>query len=414
MKMLVINAGSSSLKFTVYGCHDVNDLQIIAKGMVECIGLPQSNLVYTKIGTPKTNTILKNPEGKDCIDHVEALNAVYNKLIDSEVGVVKDKNEIIAIGHRAVHGGEKINESVLVDDEVKKIMTDCISLAPLHNPPNLAGINACEKIFPGVPSVGVFDTAFHQTMKPEAFLYALPYELYEEKGIRRYGFHGTSHRYVSEKAAEYLNKPLSELKLITCHIGNGASVTAINNGKVIDTSMGLTPLEGLVMGTRSGDVDPGIVTHLANSGMSIKEIDTMLNKKSGLMGIAGIGSGDLREIEKNALEGNKRAQLAFDIFNRRIVKYVGAYIALLGGVDAVIFTGGVGENCNIMRTAVGESLCYIGVSLDESVNKKTSRQDNIVTISKPECKVKVLVVPTDEELMIAKESIKVLKNKNIL
>jgi acetate kinase len=414
MKMLVVNAGSSSMKFTVYGCQNVNDLQVLAKGMVECIGLPQSNLIYQKIGSNKTETVLTNPTGKDCIDHVDALDAIYNKLIDPEVGIIKDKNEIVAIGHRTVHGGERITESVLMDENAKKIMTECNSLAPLHNPPNLSGIAACEKIFPGVPNVGVFDTAFHQTMKPEAFLYAIPYELYKEKGIRRYGFHGTSHRYVAEKAAEFLKKPLSELKLITCHIGNGASITAIKNGEVVDTSMGLTPLEGLVMGTRSGDVDPGVIIHLANTGMSVPEIDKTLNKKSGMLGISGIGSSDMREMRKNALEGKGRAQLAIDIFNRRILKYVGAYAAVLDGADAIIFTGGVGENCVFVREAVINSLNYMGIVLDKEINDKTLVQSDIVEVSKPESKSKVLVVPTDEELMIAKESINVLKKKNLL
>ena len=414
MKMLVVNAGSSSLKFTVYGCHNTNDLQMLAKGMVECIGLPQSNLIYQKIDCEKIVTALKNPAGKECINHVDALDSIYNKLIDAEVGVIKDKNEIVAIGHRTVHGGERITESVLMDEKAKKIMTECNSLAPLHNPPNLSGIAACEKIFPGVPNVGVFDTAFHQTMKPEAFLYAIPYELYKEKGIRRYGFHGTSHRYVAEKAAEFLNKPLKELKLITCHIGNGASITAIKNGEVVDTSMGLTPLEGLVMGTRSGDVDPGVIIHLANTGMSISDIDKTLNKKSGMLGIAGIGSSDMREMCKSALEGKGRAQLAIDIFNRRILKYVGAYAAVLDGADAIIFTGGVGENCVSVREAVINSLNYMGIVLDKELNDKTFVQSNIIEVSKSNSKTKVLVVPTDEELMIAKESITVLKNKNML
>ena len=414
MKMLVVNAGSSSLKFTVYGYQVLDDLNVIAKGMVECIGLSQSNLIYEKTGFPKTTVKLKNPDGKDSMDHVDAVNAIYRKLIDSDDGVLKDKSEIAAIGHRTVHGGERITESVLMDENAKRIMTECNGLAPLHNPPNLAGIAACEKIFPGVPNIGVFDTAFHQTMKPEAFLYAIPYELYKEKGIRRYGFHGTSHRYVAEKAAEYLNKPLSELKLITCHIGNGASITAIKNGKVVDTSMGLTPLEGLVMGTRSGDVDPGIIIHLANTGMTVQEINKILNKKSGMLGIAGIGSSDMRVMNKSAVGGNERAQLAIDIFNRRILKYVGAYVAVLDGADVIIFTGGIGENCVFVREAVLSSLNYMGVVLDKAVNDKTLVQNNIVTISKPESKIKVLVVPTDEELMIAKESMQVLKNKKML
>ena len=414
MKMLVVNAGSSSLKFTVFGCKDLDNLEVVAKGLVECIGLPQSNLVYEKIGCEKENTILDIPAGKSAVDHVDAINAVYNKLVDPKVGVIKDKSEIVAIGHRAVHGGEKISESVLMDESAKNTMKECTSLAPLHNPPNLSGIEACEKIFTGVPNVGVFDTAFHQTMKPESFLYAIPYELYKEKGIRRYGFHGTSHRYVAKKTAAYLGKPLSELKLITCHIGNGASITAIKNGNVVDTSMGLTPLEGLVMGTRSGDVDPGVIFHLANTGMTVAEIDKMLNKQSGMMGIAGIGSSDMRAILGEVDNGNERARLAIDIFTRRIIKYVGSYLAVLNGADAIVFTGGIGENCDKTREAVMEALGFVGVKYDKELNSKTFKQSDIVKLSTAESKIDVLVVPTDEELEIAKESINVLKSKNML
>ncbi|MCF7792281.1 MAG: acetate kinase [Victivallales bacterium] len=412
MKMLVVNAGSSSLKFTVFERSDDNNLEVIAKGMVECIGLPQSNLIYEKIGSGKDKTALKNPGGKESIDHVDALGAVYEKLIDAEVGVIKDKSEIKAIGHRTVHGGEKVSESVLMTEEMKKIMTDCISLAPLHNPPNLSGIEACEKIFTGVPNVGVFDTAFHQTMKPEAFLYAIPYELYEEKGIRRYGFHGTSHRFVAKKTAEFLNKPLSELKLITCHIGNGASITAIKNGKVEDTSMGLTPLEGLMMGTRSGDIDPGVVFHLANTGMTVAEVDKTLNKKSGLQGIA--GSSDMRAIIEQIESGDKKSELALKMFCRRIVKYIGAYTAVLNGVDAIIFTGGIGENSDTVREKILDSLGFIGVDYDRDLNSKTIKQDNTINLAKESSGIDVLVVPTDEELEIAIQSINVLKKNKML
>lgn len=409
MKMLVINSGSSSLKFTVFDFSWLGKEEVLATGQVECIGQSVSHLIYEK-GERKSTTDIQEDEP---LDHSKALEKVVEKLENPEDGVIKGKDDILAIGHRVVHGGEKIKEPVIVNDEIKGIIRECFSLAPLHNPPNLSGIEACEKNFPNVPNVAIFDTAFHQTMPPEAYIYAIPYDLYEKQGIRKYGFHGTSHHYVGKSTAEHLKVSFDELKLITCHLGNGASMSAINKGKVIDTSMGLTPLEGLVMGTRCGDLDPAIVLRLIEEGMAPKEVDTYLNKKSGLYGVAGINSGDMREIEEAAEKGKKHADLAIRLYIRRIVKYAGAYSALLNGADAIVFSGGVGEHDSMIRRRVLESLGYLGVYVDNETND-VSKGEGPAVISTTDSKMKAIVMPTNEELMIAKQSIELLLKKNKL
>jgi acetate kinase len=337
--------------------------------------------------------------------HMEAIQSVINALIDPNHGVIKNMNEINAVGHRVVHAGEKYATSVALSKEVIDALTECIELAPLHNPPNIIGIEACEKIMPGVPMVGVFDTAFHQTMPKQAYIYALPYELYEKYKIRRYGFHGTSHKYVSEKTAEFLGKPLSELKLITCHLGNGASVAAVNHGKSVDTSMGFTPLEGLVMGTRAGDMDPAIVTFLQDKEkLSSDEVNSLLNKKSGVLGISKLSS-DFRDIEDAAKNGNENAQLALDVYNYRVKKYIGSYMAAMNGADAIIFTAGLGENSDVVREAICKDMDFLGIKIDTEKNKVRGK---LTDISAEGSRVKVLIVPTNEELMIARDTMKLI------
>ncbi len=399
MKVLVLNSGSSSLKFQMY---KMGAEKVLAKGIVERIGLDKPVLKYERHdGTKIQETIaVKN--------HDDALRLVCQKLIDAEVGVLKGLSEVEAIGHRVVHGGEKVNQPVKVGDHVKAIIRDCCSLAPLHNPPNLSGIEACEHVFKGTPNVAVFDTAFHQTMPAESYLYAIPYEYYTKYGIRKYGFHGTSHKFVASAAADYLKKPLAELKLITCHLGNGCSMAAVNRGNVLDTTMGLTPLTGLVMGTRCGDIDPGVVLHLAKLGMKTDEIDALLNKKSGILGVAGIGSSDMRDLEHAVQEGKPQAKQAMDMFIHRLVFYVGAYHTLLGGADAVVFTGGIGENSEFVRNLIVPRLEAIGCKLDVAANHKAVR-GKTGAISTPDSTLKALVVPTNEELMIARETVRVLR-----
>ncbi len=410
MKILVINAGSSSLKFTVFNFSWIGKQIVLASGQVECIGLPTSFLVYNKYGEAKVKTEIpiseERKEKKEYVTHTDALKVVCDKLMSKEDGVINNISDILAIGHRVVHGGEKISTPVIIDENVKNIIRDCITLAPLHNPANLAGIEACEKYFPNIPNVAVFDTAFHQTMTPDFFIYAIPYEFYTKYGIRKYGFHGTSHHYVAKSTAKFLKMPFEELKLITCHLGNGCSVTAINKGKVVDTSMGMTPLEGLVMGTRSGDIDPDIVWFLIDKGMSPKEVDKTLNKQSGLYGIAGINSGDMREIIQASEQGNTRAELALNIFVNRIVKYIGAYFAILGGADAIVFTGGIGENSSVVRAKVIEKMHAFSVDIDAEANQNCRSTPSI--ISTKDSKTKALVIPTNEELMIASQSIELL------
>ena len=398
MKILVINAGSSSLKYQLI---DIATEAVLAKGLCERIGIEGSKLNHTPDGGEKVVIT------KDMKDHSDAIAMVLAALTDKEHGVIADMGEISAVGHRVVHGGELFSGSVIINEEVKAAMEECIPLAPLHNPANLIGIEACEKAMPGVPQVGVFDTAFHQTMPREAYMYALPYELYTENKIRRYGFHGTSHKYVSERAAEILGKDIKDLKIITCHLGNGSSITAVEGGKSVATSMGLTPLAGVAMGTRCGSIDPAIIKFIADSkGLSLDEIDTLLNKESGVYGVSGVSS-DFRDLDAAAKEGNERAVLALDLFVYTVRKYIGQYAVQMGGVDVVVFTAGVGENDGKMRERITENLEFLGISVDKE--KNASIRGKEMDVSAEGSKVKVLVVPTNEELMIARETAQLLK-----
>ena len=389
MKVLVINAGSSSLKYQLL---DTANQEVLAKGLCERIGI-DGKFTYK---APGKNTI-------DAVDvamptHSEAIQAVLNALVDADNGVIASMSEIEAVGHRVVHGGETFACSVKIDDAVMAALEECIPLAPLHNPANITGIKACQECMPGVPMVGVFDTAFHQTMPPVAYTYALPYEYYENDKVRRYGFHGTSHKYVAQRAAAMLGKPIEELKLISCHLGNGSSVTAIDGGKSVDTSMGFTPLAGLPMGTRSGDLDAGILEYLMGKyGYDIKEMVNILNKKSGVQGVSGVSS-DFRDLENAHKEGNARAGLAVDMFNYGVKKLIGSYAAAMGGVDAIIFTAGVGENSASQRLAIASGLEFMGVEMDAEANNVRGKE---TVISAADSKVKVLLIPTNEELMIA-------------
>lgn len=393
MLVLVINCGSSSLKYQLL---DMTNEELIVKGLVERIGIDGSVITHEKIGQDKF--ILETPMA----DHSDALKHVMDALTDPEHGAIKDLSEIDAIGHRVVHAGEKYANSVLITESVMNVLEECNELAPLHNPPNILGIKACEKLMPGKPMVAVFDTAFHQTMKPEAYLYAIPYEFYQDYGIRKYGFHGTSHRYMADEASKMLNVDIDDLKLITCHLGNGASVSAIKHGRSVDTSMGFTPLEGLVMGTRCGDLDPSIVTLLAEKkGISESEVTTILNKESGVLGISGISS-DFRDLEKAMNEEhNKRAELALKIFAKRVRFYIGAYIAEMNGVDAIIFAGGVGENDAYMRDLICSNMGNLGIKLDPYKNQIRGKQ---TILSTNDSAVKVMVIPTNEELVIARDT----------
>lgn len=393
MKILVINAGSSSLKYQLI---DMANEQVMAKGLCERIGI-DGHLKHSPLvgGKPVFNEDVPMPT------HSEAIAAVIEKLTSPEYGVVSSMKEIDAVGHRVVHGGEKFAKSVVITDEVMQAIEECNPLAPLHNPANIIGIKACQELMPGVPMVAVFDTAFHQTMPPVAYTYAIPYEYYEKDKVRRYGFHGTSHKYVSQRAADMLGKPIEQLKLISCHLGNGSSVTAIDGGKSVDTSMGFTPLAGLPMGTRSGDIDAGILEYLMNKyGMDIKEMVNILNKKSGVMGVSGVSS-DFRDLEEAFEQGNERAGLAVDMFNYGVKKLIGAYAAAMGGVDAIIFTAGVGENSASQRMAIASGLEFMGVKMDEDANKVRGEER---VISAPDSKVTVLLIPTNEELMIAMDT----------
>lgn len=397
MKILVLNCGSSSVKFQVF---DYKTEESIAVGLVECIGLEKAILRYH----PKGGEKIKKETEK--LDHDKAINLVFETLLSKEYGVLKDKNEIVGIGHRVVHGGERFTHSVLIDEEVLDKIKECIKFAPLHNPHNLKGIEVCMQLLPGVPNIAVFDTAFHSKMPPESYIYALPYDYYTRLGVRRFGFHGTSHYYVSKKAAELLGKPYDNCKIITCHLGNGASMAAIKNGVSIDTTMGFTPLEGLVMGTRCGDIDPALVLYImGNDKLSPQEMDDILNKKSGVKGISGT-SNDMREIEEKYFEGNPRHKLAFEVYCHRIKKYIGAYAALLGGADAIVFTAGVGEKSSITRELVLKDSEYMGVEIDKEANNK-----NALSIGKG--KVSVFVIPTNEELVIAQDSKKIIEKIKI-
>ena len=398
MKVLVINAGSSSLKFTLFDMSNGAE-QVIASGLVERVGTDKPNLIY------KRPDGFKQEESPKVQNHGDALKAVCAKLCDPEVGVLKNLSEVTAIGHRVLHGGEKITMPVKVDQGVKDIIRECFPLGPLHNPANLMGIEACEEIFAGVPNVAVFDTQFHQTMPPEAYLYAIPYEYYEKHGIRKYGFHGTSHHFVTDSTAEFLGKKVEDLNIITCHLGNGCSMAAIKNGKVIDTTMGLTPLEGLMMGTRSGDMDPAAVVRMVELGSTAKEVDTILNKKSGLFGVAGIGTGDMRDIQAAALEGKGRADLALKMFVRRVVKYIGAYYVLVGAPEALVFTGGIGENSKEIRQMIVDAIGCLGIRIDAEKNNVRGKK---CVVSTADSKWKAIIMPTNEELMIARNTLEVL------
>ena len=398
MNILVINCGSSSLKFQLI---DSETEKQIAKGLCERIGIEGSQLVYQPVGGDKEETVTPMP------DHTKAIELVLNALTNEKTGVVKSLDEIGAVGHRIVHGGEKFAASTVITDEVIEAIRACNDLAPLHNPANLIGIDACKKLMPNTPMVGVFDTAFHQTMPKEAYLYGLPYEYYEKYQVRRYGFHGTSHSYVSKRAAELLGKNYEDLKIIVCHLGNGASISAVKNGKCVDTSMGLTPLEGLIMGTRSGDIDPAIIEYLAHKeNKSIDEIMTVLNKKSGVLGLSDNLSSDFRDLEKSYVAGEDRGLRTIQTFAYRVTKYIGAYAAAMNGVDAICFTAGVGENSPLVRKLACERLGYLGIALDQEKNNKRGEE---LVISTPDSGVKVLVVPTNEELAIARETAALVK-----
>ena len=393
MNILVINCGSSSLKYQLI---NMQNQEVLAKGLVERIGIEGSVLTQKVEGRDKY--IVEQPMNS----HKDAIRLVLDALVDSKNGVIKSMDEISAVGHRVVHGGEKYANSVLINDEVMAYLEECIKLAPLHNPPNIIGIEACKALMPNTPMAVVFDTAFHQTMPEKAFLYALPYELYKDHNIRKYGFHGTSHKYVSAKVAEVIGKDVKDLKIITCHLGNGASLAAVNGGVSVETSMGFTPLQGVVMGTRSGDIDPAVVTFLIKDcGYSVDEVNEILNKKSGVLGISGISS-DFRDIEDAAAEGNHRAQLALDIFHYKVRQHIGAYAASMGGVDVVVFTAGVGENSPETREDVCKGLEFLGINIDAAKNKIRGK---VAEISTEDSKVKVFVIPTDEEMMIAKDTL---------
>ncbi|MBA9085304.1 acetate kinase [Fontibacillus solani] len=398
MKLLVINAGSSSVKYQLY---DMTDESVLAKGLVERIGMDSSILTHKPTGKEEVTEV------SEILEHTTAIRKVLDKLIDKECGVLASVDEIQAVGHRVVHGGEVFKGSALVTGEVKSEIRRLFDLAPLHNPPAVLGITAAEKNMPGVPQVVAFDTAFHQTMEEKVFLYPIPKVLYKKHHVRRYGAHGTSHEYVSKVAAEYLDRPLEDLKIITCHIGNGGSLTAVKGGVSMDTSMGLTPLEGLMMGTRSGDLDPAVVTFVMNKEeLSLSEVNSMLNKHSGLLAISG-SSSDMRDITDGMAEGDPNATLAFEMYEYRLRKYIGSYAAAMDGVDVIVFTAGIGENSAVVREKVCENLTYLGVEVDPELNKIRSGEPR--RISTPNSKVEVLVIPTNEELMIARDTYRIVQ-----
>lgn len=398
MKILVINCGSSSLKFQLI---DSETERCLAKGLCERIGIDGSMITYAPEGGEKEKTVTPMP------DHTEAIRLVLEALTNPKTGVVGSLDEIGAVGHRVVHGGEKFAESVVIDGEVLAAVEECNDLAPLHNPANLIGINACKKLMPDTPMVGVFDTAFHQTMPEKAFMYGLPYEYYQKYKIRRYGFHGTSHSYVSKRAAEVLGKAYEDLKIIVCHLGNGASVSAVEKGRCVDTSMGLTPLEGLMMGTRSGDIDPAIIEFLSHKeGSNIDEIMAVLNKKSGVLGLSDNLSSDFRDLEDGYNKGDANAVRALEAYCYQVAKYIGSYVAAMNGVDVICFTAGIGENAPIVRSFVCEYLGYLGVELDQEANNKRGQD---IAITKPGSRTTVMVIPTNEELAIARETVRLVK-----
>lgn len=399
MKVLVLNCGSSSLKYQLI---NMEDESVLAKGLVERIGL--GGAVLTHRPSHKEKKVIMN----EIPDHSVAIQMVLDALVDPEHGVIKSMQEINAVGHRVAQGGSLFPHSTLIDAKTKEGIKSLFNIAPLHNPPAYLGIEAAEKVLPGVPMVAVFDTSFHQTMPPEAYMYSLPYELYEKYGLRKYGFHGTSHKYVAQRAAQIIGKPLEELKVITCHLGNGASITAINGGKSVDTSMGFTPLEGLTMGTRCGDLDPAIVTFLEEQeGLSFTEVNELLNKKSGVLGISGVSS-DFRDIEEAAKQGNKRAQLALDVFVHDVKKYIGSYAAILNGLDVLVFTAGLGENSIEMREKICENMDFLGIKIDPEKNKVRGVEAEVQAV---DSRARILVIPTNEELVIARDTLEIVNGK---
>ncbi len=400
MKTLVLNCGSSSIKYQLI---ETSTKEALAKGQIERIGMSSAVLTHQPLGKEKIRIV------GEILDHSIAMEYVIAVLLSPNHGVITDRNEIDAVGHRVVHGGETFSGSVLITDEVLKALKDNIELAPLHNPPNLKGIAAAKEHLPNIPQCGVFDTAFHSSMPPHAFLYGIPYKLYKRYKIRRYGFHGTSHRFVADRAAKFLSKPIDKLKIVTAHLGNGGSIAAVKYGKSIDTSMGFTPLEGLLMGTRSGDLDPSIITYvMGKEELTISEVNTMLNKHSGLAGISGESS-DMREIEQSVEEGDKKATYAFDVFNYRIKKYVGAYAAAMGGIDALVFTGGIGENSPNVRKAVCSDMDFLGINLDLELNENATGE---VNLAKENSSTHILRIPTNEELVIAMDTETIVSEHN--
>ena len=398
MNVLVINCGSSSLKYQLI---ETDSETVLAKGLCERIGIDGSAITHTPKGGDKVTTTVPMK------DHTDAVKLVIEKLTDATVGVIKSLDEIDAVGHRVVHGGEKFATSVVIDDEVMEAIAECNDLAPLHNPANIIGINACKEVMPGVPMVAVFDTAFHQTMPDKAYMYGIPYEYYEKYKVRRYGFHGTSHDFVSKRAAEILGKKREELNIIVCHLGNGASISAVKKGQSVDTSMGLTPLEGLIMGTRSGDIDPAIVSFIADKeGITADEVVNILNKKSGVLGLSGGISSDFRDLGDAAESGNEMAKNTLEAYAYRVAKYIGAYMIAMGGVDVIVFTAGIGENNAIVRALVGKYLTCLGTSVDPEKNKLRGEE---VILSAENDKVVTMIVPTDEELAIARETVRLTK-----
>lgn len=391
MNVLVINCGSSSLKYQVI---DSDTEAVLAKGLCERIGI-DGRLVYEPAGGEKQVTEASMPT------HKQAIQLVIGALTDEKTGVIKSLDEIGAVGHRLVHGGEKFAASAIITEKMIETMEECTDLAPLHNPANLIGVRACQELMPNTPMVGVFDTAFHQTMPKEAYLYGVPYEYYEKYAVRKYGFHGTSHSYVSKRAATILNQPYDQLKTIVCHLGNGASICAVKNGKSVDTSMGLSPLEGLVMGTRSGDIDPSAIEYIGKKeGLDLAGVINVLNKKSGVLGLSGVSS-DFRDLDAAAEQGNERAQIALKVFKYRVLKYIGSYAAAMGGVDCICFTAGLGENSASIRKDICSQLAFLGIQIDDAANAKRGEE---IIISTPDSKVKVLVIPTNEELAIARDT----------
>jgi len=401
MIVLVLNAGSSSIKYQLY---DVEKKEVLAKGMVDKIGMADSYLLNKRIDGDEVKL-----EG-EIVDHQAGIEYVLGVLVSKKHGSILNLEDIGAVGHRVVHGGESFQSSAMINEQVIEKIKACISLAPLHNPPNLKGIEAVTELLPDTPQVAVFDTAFHQTMPKSAYMYAIPYSLYKKYGLRRYGFHGTSHQYVSRRACEIINVNYQDQKIITCHLGNGASITAIKNGNSVDTSMGLTPVEGMIMGTRSGDLDLGVLTYIMDKEeLGVKEANTLINKHSGILGISGVSS-DMREVERAAEDGNSRARLALEMYDYRIIKYIGSYAAAMSGVDIIVFTGGIGENASRLRESVCKRFGFLGLEFDSEANKDLRGREAV--ISKANSKINVLVVPTNEELVIAQETLKVLAKKS--